>query len=29
LPSSGKTYGYGYYQDDSKKNGWLSQILNK
>jgi tyrosine-protein kinase Etk/Wzc len=29
LPSSGKTYGYGYYQDDKRKQNWLKQIFRK
>ena len=28
LPSSGKTYGYGYYKED-QKTSWLNQILGK
>lgn len=27
LPSSGKTYGYGYYQEDRKKRNWFRQIF--
>ncbi len=29
LPASGKTYGYGYYQDDRKNGTWLKKLLNK
>ena len=28
LPSSGKTYGYGYYQEDKSKKHWLKQFFN-
>ncbi len=28
LPNSGKTYGYGYYQEDSMKKSWLKQIFS-
>jgi len=27
LPSSGKTYGYGYYQEDKVKTSWLKQLF--
>jgi tyrosine-protein kinase Etk/Wzc len=27
LPSSGKTYGYGYYQEDGRKKNWLKNIF--
>jgi len=27
LPSTGKTYGYGYYQEDKGKKNWLSQLF--
>jgi capsular exopolysaccharide synthesis family protein len=27
LPSSGKTYGYGYYQEDRSKKNWIKQIF--
>ncbi len=27
LPSTGKTYGYGYYQEDKKKKSWVNQIF--
>ncbi len=29
LPSSGKTYGYGYYHEDQKKSNWIKQIFRK
>jgi tyrosine-protein kinase Etk/Wzc len=29
LPSSGKTYGYGYYQEDRKNGSWLNQLFKK
>ncbi|NOT75984.1 MAG: polysaccharide biosynthesis tyrosine autokinase [Cyclobacteriaceae bacterium] len=28
LPNTGKTYGYGYYQEDKSKKHWLKQIFN-
>ena len=28
LPSTGKTYGYGYYQEDKSKKHWLKQFFN-
>ena len=28
LPSSGKTYGYGYYQEDKHKKNWVKQIFS-
>jgi capsular exopolysaccharide synthesis family protein len=27
LPSSGKTYGYGYYQEDGLKKNWMKKIF--
>ena len=27
LPSTGKTYGYGYYQEDKVKKSWVKQIF--
>ena len=27
LPSTGKTYGYGYYQEDKNKKNWVRQIF--
>ena len=27
LPSSGKTYGYGYYHEDQKKKSWVNKIF--
>ena len=27
LPSTGKTYGYGYYQEDKRKKNWMKQIF--
>ena len=27
LPSTGKTYGYGYYQEDKGKKNWVKQIF--
>ncbi len=27
LPSTGKTYGYGYYQEDKNKKNWVKQIF--
>ncbi len=27
LPSSGKTYGYGYYQEDGIRKNWLKKLL--
>jgi len=29
LPASGKTYGYGYYQEDLKNRSWISHLFNK
>lgn len=29
LPSSGNNYGYGYYQEDRRKNNWLKRIFRK
>ena len=28
MPSSSKTYGYGYYQEDSVEKNWLGKILH-